>query len=125
MPGKPGFFFAHREVLMLGAAAIAIDRLAVNVSLTRTAAGAHNDDGEWVPGASTTTTIRAAIQPATGNQLMDVPEGMRTEARWLLWSRSEVKTDDEITSKGVRYRVMHLWPRMEGGFYRAAIGRLA
>lgn len=110
---------------MLGAVAIAIDRLAVNVSLTRATTGGYNDDGEWVPGASTTSTIRAAIQPANGNQLMDVPEGMRTEARWLLWSRSEVKIDDTITSGGVSYRVMHLWPRMEGGFYRAAVGRLS
>lgn len=110
---------------MLGAVAIAIDRLAVNVSLTREAPGAHNDDGEWVPGTSTTSTIRAAIQPARGNQLMDVPEGIRTEAQWLLWSRSEVKVNDVITSGGVSYRVMHLWPRAEGGFYRAAIGRLA
>jgi len=25
----------------------------------------------------------------------------------------------------VSYRVMYLWPRMEGGFYRAAMGRLS
>lgn len=109
---------------MLGAVAIAIDRLAVDVSLTRATAGGYNEDGEWVPGASTTATIRAAIQPASGNQLMDVPEGMRTEARWLLWSRSEVRENDTVTSGGVSYRVMYLWPRAEGGFYRAAIGRL-
>src|SRR5690606_10287750 len=106
---------------------IAIDGEAVNVSLAREGSGGYyNDDGDYIPGTpATTSTIRAAIQPATGNQLMDVPEGMRTEARWLLWSRSEVKIDDTITSGGVSYRVMHLWPRMEGGFYRAAIGRLA
>ena len=110
---------------MLGAVAIAIDRLAVPLSLTRTLAGGYNDDGVWVDTNIDTTSIRGAIQPANGNQLMDVPEGMRTEARWLLWSRSEVKVDDTITSGGVSYRVMHLWPRAEGGFYRAAIGRLA
>lgn len=110
---------------MLGAVAIAIDRLSVPMSLTRTLAGGYNDDGEWVETNIDTVAIRGAIQPANGNQLMDVPEGMRTEARWLLWSRSEVKSDDTITSGGVSYRVMHLWPRMEGGFYRAAIGRLA
>ena len=104
--------------------AVAIDGEAVNVTLTRAGPGGYNDDGEWVEGAPTTITIRAAIQPARGNQLMDVPEGMRTEARWLLWSRSEVKVDDTITAGGISYRVMHLWPRMEGGFYRAAIGRL-
>lgn len=104
--------------------AIAIDGEAVNVTRTRSAGGGYNDDGEWVPSLPDAATIRAAIQPASGNQLMDVPEGMRTEARWLLWSRSDVRVDDMITSSGVSYRVMHLWPRAEGGFYRAAIGRL-
>jgi len=106
--------------------AVAIDGEAVNVSLTREGSGGYwNDDGEWVPGGPSTSTIRAAIQPANGNQLMDLPEGLRVEARWLLWSRSEVKLDDEIASGGVSYRVMYLWPRMEGGFYRAAVGRLS
>ena len=106
--------------------AIAIDGEAVNVSLTREGSGGYwSDDGEWIEGGPTTSTIRAVIQPADGNQLMDVPEGMRAEARWLVWSRSEVKLNDDITSSGIKYRVMYLWPRMEGGFYRAAIGRLA
>jgi len=105
--------------------AVAIDGEAVSVSITRQGSGGYwNDDGEWVPGGPSTSTIKAAIQPANGNQLMDLPEGLRVEARWLLWSRSEVKLDDAITSGGVSYRVMYLWPRMEGGFYRAAMGRL-
>lgn len=104
--------------------AIAIDGEAVNVSRTTRGAGGYDADGNGVPGAPATTTIRAAIQPASGNQLMDLPEGMRTEARWLLWSRSEVKEDDEIGASGINYRVMYVWPRAEGGFFRAALGRL-
>lgn len=104
--------------------AIAIDMLAVNVSRTTRGPGGYDADGKGVPGAPTTATIRAAIQPASGNQLMDLPEGMRTEARWLLWSRSEVKEDDEIGASGISYRVMYVWPRAEGGFFRAAMGRL-
>ncbi|TLX12145.1 hypothetical protein [Rhizobium sp. MHM7A] len=103
--------------------AIAIDGEAVNVSLTRLAAGSYNADGNWVPGAPTTSTIRAAIQPVRGNQLMDMPEGIRTEAGWMAWSRSEIIVDDEIASAGITYRVLFTWPRMEGGFYRVALGR--
>lgn len=111
----------------------AIDRFSVNVTLTTRAADSYDSDGKGVPGASTTSTIRAAIQPASGHQLNDVPEGMRTSsdpkgvqtnAGWLLWSRTEVKVDDQITSKGIVYRVMYLWPRDEGAFYRAALGRV-
>lgn len=102
--------------------AIAIDGEAVNVTLTQPGAGAYVG-GKWVPGAAATSTIRAAIQPVKGNQLMDMPEGIRTEAGWIAWSRSPMKVDDQITASGVLYRVLFDWPRMEGGFYRVALGR--
>ena len=102
----------------------AIDRRAIGVSLTSRAPDAYDPNtGKLVPGAPSTITIRAVIQPATGNQLRDLPEGIRTEAQWLLWSRSAVALDNVVTHKGVEYRVMYLWPRDEGAFYRAALGR--
>jgi hypothetical protein len=104
--------------------AVAIDGEAVNVSRIRNIPGAHNDDGEFVPGGPNTSTIRAAIQPVKGNQLMDMPEGIRTEAGWIAWSRSDMLVDDRITSGAITYRVLFTWPRAEGGFYRAALGRL-
>lgn len=118
---------------MMLSVARAIDRFAKSVTHTTRAPDDYDADGKAVRGAQTTATIRAAIQPASGHQLNDVPEGMRTSsdpkgvqtnAGWLLWSRSEVKVDDQITSKGIVYRVMYLWPRDEGAFYRAALGRL-
>lgn len=105
--------------------AIAIDGEAVNVALSRKAAGSYNSDGDFVPGAEAPSTIRAAVQPASGRQLMDLPEGIRNEARWLAWSRSEIRLDDKLTHSGSVYRVMFVWPRMEGGFHRAAMGLLA
>lgn len=104
--------------------AVAIDGEAVNVTRSRSAPGYHNDDGEWVPGIPDEATIRAAIQPVKGNQLMDMPEGIRTEAQWMAWSRSDMRVDDRITAVGIAYRVLYAWPRAEGGFYRAALGRL-
>jgi hypothetical protein len=109
---------------MIGAVAIAIDRLAVSVSLSRESGGVYDDNGKWTPNPAIQTTILAVIQPASGSELMDVPEGIRSEARWLLWSRSEIKVDDKVTARGISYRAMYLWPRDEGGFYRAAIGRV-
>jgi len=106
-------------------AGLAIDRRAIPVQITRRAAGAYNADGEFIEGASSTDTIRAAIQPASGRQLMDLPEGIRTEARWLLWSRSDLSLDDRITAQGLTYRIMFVWPRLDGGFTRAALGLLA
>jgi hypothetical protein len=104
--------------------AIAIDGEARNVTLTTRAAGRYNDDGDFIPASAVSSTIRAAILPASGNRLMDVPEGIRTEAGWLLWSRTAVKVNDEITDGTVIYRVLFGWDRSpEGGFYRAALGR--
>lgn len=107
-------------------AANAIDRRAWAVTRTRATEGAYNDDGEWVPGSSVSTTIKAVVQPVKGNQLMDMPEGIRTEAGWIAWSRSNMAVDDRITNKGVIYRVLFVWPRdQDGAFYRAALGKVA
>ncbi|EYR81388.1 hypothetical protein [Shinella sp. DD12] len=105
--------------------AIAIDGESVNVTRTRLVGGEHNADGDWIEGAPVAATIRAAIQPVKGNQLMDMPEGIRTEAGWMCWSRSEILVNDTITAAGISYRTLFTWPRIEGGFYRAALGRLA
>src|SRR5690606_38190614 len=102
-----------------------IDGEAVNVTLTRNAAGHYDQDGNWNPGTATSSTIRAAIQPASGRQLEDLPDGIRNEARWLVWSQSELRLEDKITHAGSVYRVMHLWPRHEGSFWRAAAGLMA
>lgn len=103
--------------------AIAIDGESVLMSRTRKAAGGYNDDGEAVPGVPVTDDIRAAIQPVKGDQLKDMPEGIRTEAGWICWSRSSLVVDDVITHKTITYRVLFDWPRDEGAFYRAALGR--
>ena len=114
-------------------AVVAIDRRARDVTLTTCSEGEHNENGDWVPGAAVSRIISAAIFPnsrtengnmASGNKLTDDPEGKRTEAGWLIWTREQVKLDDEITDGTVVYRVMYVWPRPEGGFNRAAIGRM-
>lgn len=106
-------------------AGMAIDRRAIGMSRTRRSADSYDPaTGKAVLGVPTTSPVKAVIQPASGNQLKDVPEGVRAEAQWLLWSRADVVLDDTITHKGITYRVVYAWPRDEGGFYRAALGRM-
>ena len=104
--------------------AIAIDGEARDVSLIIRAAGAYDEDGNFDQGSATTTTIRAAIFPASGNQLRDMPEGIRTEAGWVAWSRTSMAVENRIVDGSITYRVLFVWPRPEGGFTRAALGRV-
>lgn len=106
-------------------AANAIDRRAIPMTRTRQGADSYDTGGNLIPGANTTTAIKAVIQPVKGNQLMDMPEGVRTEAGWVVWSRWEIVLDDQITNKGVTYRTLFAWPRDDGGYYRAALGKVA
>lgn len=102
--------------------ALAIDGEAVNVTHTASGIGFWGDDGRWNGAAQPPVMIRAAIQPASGRQLMDMPEGIREEARWIAWSRSQIGLDDRIAHGGQSFRVLIVWPRMEGVFWRAALG---
>ena len=102
----------------------AIDRFAAPLTLYRTQPATYVDHKAVVP-PPVEVQIKGVVQPARGNQLMDLPEGLRTEASWLLWTRAAVAEDDVVkTADGSRYRVVWLWPRAEGGFFRAALGLL-
>jgi len=104
-------------------AGLAIDRRAVSMTQRRSAADSYAG-GERVPGAVTSAPIKAVIQPMPGRELRDLPEGIREEAGWLLWSRVAIVNDDVIVHAGRSYRVLKVWPRDEGGFVRAALGML-
>lgn len=107
--------------------AFAIDSEAVDVVRHGIAAadGAYDDEtGKWVPGVAVDSTIAATIQPATGRNLIDAPEGVRTDARFAAWSRVAIVENDEITYAGDRYRVIWVAPRPQDGFTKAALGKL-
>ena len=102
--------------------AIAIDECSVPVTHKIRSQGAYDINGNLVPGTQTSKTIHAAMQPAKGRHLEDMPEGIRAEAKWLIWSRVGLALDEEIESQGKTYRIVYVWPRVEGGFTRAAMG---
>ncbi|GFO81226.1 MAG: hypothetical protein A49_08530 [Methyloceanibacter sp.] len=104
---------------------IAVDMLSRPMTLKVRADGAYDQStGDFVPGAETETVIQASVQPVKGEELKDLPEGIRTEARWLIWSRHELQDDNVVESDGASYRVLTTWPRNLGGFYRGALGLL-
>lgn len=113
--------------MITSAAALAIDTYAVPVTRTRRAAGAYVA-GVFTPGAATTATIQAAIFAITPRALQDLPEGIRSDAKWTAWSRSDLRTAagdlpaDTLTWQGATWRVIHVWPRIEGEFTKATLG---
>jgi hypothetical protein len=118
---------------MGNAAARAIDRHSRTVILLPSA-GEYNADGDYVTVPTGAAEVRAAIfpvtgaasRPSTGDMLKDAPEGVRTEATWIYWSRTPITLDNHVYDRGVTYRVLFVWDRaFEGGFYRAALGRQA
>lgn len=101
---------------------LAIMEEAIAVTHTSMAAGTYNDNGEWIAGDLTTKPIQAVIQPAMGVKLNDLPQGIRDSAQYFIWSQSKIDLDDAITVNGKTFRVVYVWQRFEGGFYRAAMG---
>ncbi|CTQ67129.1 phage head completion protein [Roseibium alexandrii] len=101
---------------------LAVGALAKTVVLKTRDAGEYDQNGNWIAGAETSQNIQATVQPMRGRQLEDLPEGIRTEAKWLIWSRWDLAVDDHIETGGETYRVMYVWPREEGGFTRGVLG---
>ena len=102
----------------------AIDRFAVPLTLYRKQPTTYVNH-KPVTSDPVAAAIRGVIQPAKGNQLQDMPEGVRIDAGWLLWTRADVVEGDVVVdAAGLRYRAMWLWPRAEGGFNRAMLERL-
>ncbi|SHF60892.1 hypothetical protein SAMN02745157_2533 [Kaistia soli DSM 19436] len=104
-------------------AARAIDRFAVPLTLYQTQPTTYVNH-KPVTHDPIEIAIRGVIQPAKGNQMQDMPEGVRIDAGWLLWTRAEVGEGDIVAdAAGLRYRAMWLCPRAEGGFVRAVLER--
>lgn len=85
--------------------------------------GFYDAGGNWVSEGFTTQMIDAVVQPAGGTALRDLPEGERKEAQYFLWAQSAVALDDIVIYGGNEYRIVFIWPRPEGGYTRAAMGR--
>lgn len=66
-------------------------------TVTRTAVGSYNGSGIYVPGATSTFTISASIQPTSGRDLLALPEGQRTQENRTVYTETELKTRTPTT----------------------------
>lgn len=114
-----------------GLAGLAVDAMATTHTL-RTYPDSGWVDDQFSLGEPVDTTIRAAMQAPSANDLRDVPEAQRTEAWVTVFSRTPLNTSDEddqqgadevVNARGEPYRVVRVQQRTEAGFYRA-IARL-
>lgn len=98
------------------------------LTVTRRAPGTLNK-GRHTAGDATTHVISANVQPASGRDLLRLPEGLRTRETIAIWTAGDLRTVDESTSlpadvvayDGASYEVqlVETWTVLGG--YRKAI----
>lgn len=104
--------------------ALAIDAESEDITHRARSIGSYDERGNGMPGTWIEAPARAAIQPISGRELQDLPEGVRAEVTMVGWTRSAVAVDEQIVYRGDTYRVFAAKPRPMDGFTRIAIGRL-
>lgn len=104
---------------------VAIDEESEPVILKVPGPGTYDDAGNYTPGAfpDPLPIIYAVLQPVTGRELRDLPEGLRKQVSLVGWTRTTVAVGNEIGYGGTDYRIVHVWGRPMNGFNKFAIGR--
>jgi hypothetical protein len=100
-------------------------------AVTRTARGALDSAGNYSPGATSTFSIAASVQPLSGRALKDLPEGARADDYRWVYTDSELRTEqagvdpDVVEIEGEDYRVEKVEHFLVlSGHYRATVFRL-
>lgn len=52
--------------------------------------------------------IEANVQPATGEDLQQLPEGRRNKETLNIWTRTSIKNQDRIVRYGKTYQIDHI-----------------
>lgn len=70
--------------------------------------GSLNDKGRWSDGATTSTEMRANVQPLSGKEVLQLSEGDRTRQTLKIYVDSPVLANDRITRNldGLKYEVL-------------------
>lgn len=116
---------------MLEAVTIGINLLAQPMTLERSTGGSYSAGGTWTGTWSAPESISGVIQPVSGRDLRDMPEGIRSEvSAWLFVNLVtlggiDITVNDRITADTVPYRVLHVdeWTRY-GGFLQCVLGKI-
>lgn len=105
-------------------------------TVTRKPAGSYVA-GVWTkgqPSQTLTFSIVASIQPASGKELLRLPEGRRTEETRVVYSKTELQpggqaqpfSADLLTIGGESWEVQNVMPWFDGtGYWKAIIQREA
>lgn len=115
--------------MMLEAVTIGIDMLSQPMVLERSTGGTYSSGGTWSGTWSAPENIAGVIEPVTGRDLKDMPEGIRSEAVALLFVKvsavNGIAVNDRVTADAVSYRVIHIdeWTRY-GGFHECVLGKI-
>lgn len=95
------------------------------IALTANTGGTYDSNGKWVANATVNRTIVGTMQPAKdGERLVDDRNGTRVEIKFFLWTKQAIQVDDRVTYRGETFRVIRLWDRADGSFYKASLGVL-
>ena len=102
------------------------------VTVTRRAAGSRTK-GLVTPGASSTLTVSASVQPITPRQAQMLPEGIRQSASFVVFSGTELKATDPLTGavgdtisyRGRTWEIVSVedWTQ-HGGFYKSVAAKV-
>lgn len=108
------------------------------LTVTRRVTGSINSDGVWTPGASSTLTIIANVQPATGMQRVVGGRDMRSDEQGqhtddvricytetLLHTRDTTNEPDQIAYEGGTWTIVRVekWQLEDEIYYRALMTR--
>jgi len=63
-------------------------------TLTRYSGGSRNADGEWSSGSSATSTIYLTVQPMSGEELQQLPEGLRARRAYKAYGADALRVAD-------------------------------
>lgn len=78
-----------------------VDRWASWVKIHRAAPGKYGDDGRWQQSQPQEMSIKAYIEPIAAEDLIQQPEGRRTEDLVKVYSRERLfHTREELQTKG-------------------------
>ena len=90
-----------------GAGPFAVFRQLLQV--VSTAVG-HYVEGEWITGTQTLSLVSASVQPITPEEMQLVPENRRIEARYTLYTDTELKAANQ--DAGINADIVYIRSRM-------------
>jgi len=113
------------------------DRFSRNFTLTQESTGSRGDDGLWIDGTQTGTTLKGSIQPSTDKERLQLPEGERAMEAITVYINTTDKNaispikvgatqsdSDIITVDSLNYAVRSVTPWFDFGHLKAIAVRL-